>query len=270
MKQISSLLAAVVLLLLCGGCGQESDPLKWTREKAEQGDAEAQYELGLRHLWDSVYSQRRGLLRYSKVVPADRVEAAKWFRKAAGQGHAKAQGNLGWMCYYGDGVPKDKVEAFKWHGKAAKQGHAITQHDLGWKPHNRDGVPKDYVEAVKQHGAAEQGHADAQFRLGWMYAKGQSGLPQDGVEAAKWYRKAAEQGYAKAQYWLGHMYAEGEGVPKNFIESYAWFLLAKANGAEEASQMISLLEKHLTAEQMEKGQARAAELHRLIKQKSAK
>ena len=235
MKQISSLLAAVVLLLLCGGCEQESDPLKplkWTREKAEQGDAEAQYELGLRHLWDSVYSQRRGLLHSSKFVPADRVEAAKWFRKAAEQGHAKAQSNLGWMYYYGNGVPKDKVEALKWHGKAAEQGHAIAEHDLGWMSHNRDGVPKDYVEAVKRHGTAEQGHADA-------------------------------------QYWLGGMYFEGEGVPKNFIESYAWFLLAKANGAEKASQMISLLEKHLTAEQMEKGQARAAELRRLIEQKSA-
>ncbi len=220
MKQISSLLAAVVLLLLCGGCGQESDPLKWTREKAEQG-------------------------------------------------HAKAQSNLGWMYYYGNGVPKDKVEALKWHGKAAEQGHAIAEHDLGWMPHNREGVPKNYVEAVKRHGTAEQGHADAQFRLGWMYAKGQGGLPQDHVEAVKWYRKAAEQGYATAQYWLGGMYFEGEGVPKNFIESYAWFLLAKANGAEEASQMISLLEKHLTAEQVEKGQARAEELQRLIEQKSA-
>jgi TPR repeat protein len=31
-----------------------------------------------------------------------------------------------------------------------------------------------------------------------MYATGQ-GVPQDHVEAVKWYRKAAEQGYAKAQ-----------------------------------------------------------------------
>ena len=65
------------------------------------------------------------------------------------------------------------------------------------------------------------------------------------------------------------MYLEGEGVPKNDIEAYAWLLLAKANGFEEVSKTISNLEKLLTAEQMEKGQARALELHRLIKQKSA-
>ena len=36
MKQISSLLAAIVLLLLCGGCGQVI-----IKAKAKQGDAEA-------------------------------------------------------------------------------------------------------------------------------------------------------------------------------------------------------------------------------------
>ena len=52
---------------------------------------------------------------------------------------------------------------------------------------------------------------------------------------------------------------------KNFIEAYAWFLVAKANGNAEASEKkISYLEKHLTVEAIEKGQARAAELQRLI------
>ena len=87
------------------------------------------------------------------------------------------------------------------------------------------------------------------------------------MEAVKWCRKAAEQGNALAQFNLGGMYFRGEGVPKNDIESYAWFLLAKANGNERASEMISDLEKRLTAEQIEKGQARAAELHRLIEER---
>ena len=60
------------------------------------------------------------------------------------------------------------------------------------------------------------------------------------------------------------MYHNGEGVPKNFIEAYAWYLLAKANGDEEASKLVSSFEKIFTLEQVEKGQARAAELHRLI------
>ena len=49
MKEISFLLMVVVLLLLCGGCGQESAEVrlfKATKIKAEQGDADAQHKLG--------------------------------------------------------------------------------------------------------------------------------------------------------------------------------------------------------------------------------
>ena len=48
------------------------------------------------------------------------------------------------------------------------------------------------------------------------------------------------------------------------------FSLANASGDEEVSErVISKLKKRFPAEQMEKGQARAAELQRLIEQKSA-
>ena len=40
----------------------------------------------------------------------------------------------------------------------------------------------------------------------------------------KWYTLAAEQGYADAQYRLGVAYAKGEGVQKNHNESYKKFL----------------------------------------------
>ena len=54
-------------------------------------------------------------------------------------------------------------------------------------------------------------------------------------------------------------------MPQDSVESYAWFLLAKAKGNEELfGKLIASLGKRRTAEQMEKGQARAAELHRLI------
>ena len=65
------------------------------REAAEQGDAEAQYNLG------KCYDNGDG-------VKEDKKEAAKWYRKAAEQGDAEAQYNLG-CCYdNGDGVKEDK------------------------------------------------------------------------------------------------------------------------------------------------------------------
>jgi TPR repeat protein len=47
-----------------------------------------------------------------------------------------------------------------------------------------------------------------------MYDEGR-GVPQDDAEAVRWYRKAAEQGDAEAQGKLGVMYANGRGVPND-------------------------------------------------------
>ena len=54
---------------------------------------------------------------------------------------------------------------------------------------------------------AQKGDAQAQFTLALMYAKG-DGVPQDGIEALKWCRKAAENGHVKAQFNLGLIYRD--------------------------------------------------------------
>src|SRR5580704_17732565 len=51
----------------------------------------------------------------------------------------------------------------------------------------------------------------AQYNRGTDYWYG-SGVPQDYVEAANWFRKAAEGGYAEAQNRLGQMLAIGQGI----------------------------------------------------------
>jgi TPR repeat protein len=72
---------------------------------------------------------------------------------------------------------------------------------------------------------AEQGDARAQYNLGLMYAEGE-GVPEDDVEAVRWYRLATEQGDAVAQNNLGVMYATGAGVPEDDAESVRWYRLA--------------------------------------------
>lgn len=82
---------------------------------AEEGNAEAQYELGICYLYD--------YWRYSKIEK-DISKAIKWFKAAAEQGHIRAQFQLGEIYYYGkDGIRKDFNEAVKWFKLAAKQGH---------------------------------------------------------------------------------------------------------------------------------------------------
>jgi hypothetical protein len=72
---------------------------------------------------------------------------------------------------------------------------------------------------------AEQGEAEAQDDLGLKYVNGE-GVPNDDVEAARWYRRAADQGHAGSQVNLGFMYANGRGVPEDDAEAVRWFRLA--------------------------------------------
>ncbi len=104
------------------------------RSLAEQGDAEAQVNLGIMY----ANGQR---------VRQDDAEALKWFRKAGAQGYTHAQHNLGFMYENGRGVPQDYAEAMKWYRKAAEQGHAEAQVNLGIMYQNGKSVPQDYVQA---------------------------------------------------------------------------------------------------------------------------
>ena len=111
------------------------------RQKAEQGDADAQFCLG------QAYSRGRG-------VPEGYAESFKWYLKAAEQGHAEAQWVIGQKYHSGLGVPQDYTEAAKWYRKAAEQGDADAQHFLGLMYYIGDGVPHDYVQAHKWYNLA--------------------------------------------------------------------------------------------------------------------
>ncbi|MGP0075998.1 MAG: tetratricopeptide repeat protein [Bryobacteraceae bacterium] len=89
------------------------------RPLAEQGSAEAQYNMGL------LYLDGHG-------VPQSTAEAANWFRRAAEQDYTQAQHNLGAMYGSGQGVKRDYIQAYKWLNLCAAKGNAgcVTQRDL--------------------------------------------------------------------------------------------------------------------------------------------
>ena len=52
-------------------------------------------------------------------------------------------------------------------------------------------------------------------------------------------RKAAVQGHADAQYNLGAMYAQGNGVPQDYVRAYMWWSLSAANSTSDAQKVAA-------------------------------
>ncbi|MDR3774623.1 MAG: tetratricopeptide repeat protein [Terracidiphilus sp.] len=160
------------------------------RVRAEQGEAEAQYDLA------RMYSRGRG-------VPQSYAEALQWYRAAANQNLEKAQYSVGYSYYYGYGTDGDFKEALRWFRLAADQKDPRAEDQIGIAYAVGNGVTADYSEAVRWYRlSADQGYAAAQYNLGWMYANGR-GVTKDRVEARKWVAKAADQGYPYAKQMLG-------------------------------------------------------------------
>jgi hypothetical protein len=99
----------------------------------------------------------------------------------------------------------------------------------------------DYASAMDWYrGAANQGFAPAQNRVGYIYQMG-LGIAQDFEAAMNWYRKAADQGYANSQYNIGTLYQSGAGVPMDTNEARRWYSLAAAQGYELAKAALQNL-----------------------------
>ncbi|MCX7100992.1 MAG: J domain-containing protein [Methylobacter sp.] len=80
-----------------------------------------------------------------------------------------------------------------------------------------------YAEALTLYQfLAKQGEAQAQFKVGVMYDKGQY-VMQDYAQAVFWYLKAAEQGNSNARYNLAIKYQSGHGVAKDDVQAAYWY-----------------------------------------------
>ena len=108
--------------------GDYATALQEWRPIADQGDADAQFNLGL------MYDNGQG-------VPQDYAEAFKLYRLAAEKGFAAAQTNIGFMYDKGQGVLQNNVIAHMWYNLGAANGHK-----LGGT--NRDDLAKQMTPAA--------------------------------------------------------------------------------------------------------------------------
>jgi TPR repeat protein len=141
----------------------------------------------------------------------------------------------------------------------AEQGDARAQYNLGVLYRKGRGVPQDDVQARRWYEkAAAQGQAKAQYNLGTLYLNG-SGVPKDYQQALRWFRMAADQGEALAQTKIGIMYDDGQGVPHDFVQAHKWYNLAATNGDKPAAELRDALAKQMTPAQIVEAQQLARE-----------
>ncbi len=185
-----------------------------------------------------------------------------WARTA--QGPNQEAGRTNWLADRGEGVPtrahvtlprmrRMALAAVILAGLAVP---AAADFEAGLAAIERG----DYRAALRElRPLAEQGHAQAQYKLGRMYRAG-VGVPRDAAAAANWTRRAAEQGDALAQYDLGIMYATGQGVAEDHVQAHLWFDLAAMQEdvafrvSSRAASIRDLVAEEMTAAQVDEAQ----------------
>ncbi len=203
------------------------EQLKALTEKAESGDAQAQYDLA------QVYFD--GLLEQK----ADEKTGVSWITRSAEAGNATAQYDLAVAYRLGHGVKPDTAQALNWYEKAADQGRdearafvcdAYTQ-SLTVKPDWPKALP--YCKT-----AAEKGNVGAQYAMGMAYLEGR-GVTPDNVLALASLKKAADQGHAAALTELGQIYTIGDLTPQDYTESLNLFKKAARRGDRQAVRLLA-------------------------------
>ncbi len=195
------------------------------KSKAEQGDGEAQWEVG------KMYYN-------GKDVEKDIAEAVNWFERGAAGGHAEAANTLGFLFQKGNGVTQSYQRALELYEAAAAKDLALALNNLGVMHRHGYGVPVNLEKAVKYYQmAAEKGSRDAQFNLGVHYQYG-FGITKNVEEAVRWYRLAADQRQHQATGNLGYCYLHGLGVPQDYKEAVRLFERAALFGNNFAANNL--------------------------------
>jgi len=129
------------------------------RRRASNGDADAQYNLGVRYLMGSRYDD-------AGYVPLDRRRGYEFVASAAEKGHPKALYEL--ASIYEDGLDSSHYEQEKFVVAEKNEAKALYYYRR----------------------AAKAGSTMAMKRLAKIYRKGQLGVEKDAAQAQYWEEQA--------------------------------------------------------------------------------
>jgi TPR repeat protein len=143
-------------------------------QKADAGDAEAQYTFATYLLKEPDFS-------YRKDIPSDDVERGmRYLQKAATQGHFHgiAADELSMIYYRGEIVTQDYGKAKMWFNTALLSGIPTAAYMLGECAYYGYDEDLDYEKAAKYYLQAASGYINALIRIGDMYLHGEY-FPKD-------------------------------------------------------------------------------------------
>ena len=269
--------------------GNRENALKWIESAANDGCADAQFEMGT-ILRNGEYGRFR-----------NEFEAVKWFSEAAKKDHAGSLAMMGWYHLLGKaGVPKDETKAMDFIHRAADKDNGVGLLLLGVAyQYGELGVEKDVDRAeelfrkaagkgalmaksqlalllletsaerggaVRKEGvsllreAVEEGVSEAQREYGRILLFGLYGVPADASTGLSLLQSAAEDDDDIAQYILARclLGEESVDVTRDDRDGVKWLKSAAENNYAEAQVLLGDLLLH-GRHGLAKDEAKAAE-----------
>lgn len=229
------------------------DGVESLRRWADRGDADAQFELGLR-------------LLTGQEVTKDVEQGRRWVQAAAEAEHLRAQYVMGSLHEDGLGVPRDESKALQWYRRSAQHGYAPAQFAVAMAYDSGRGVAKDAKAALQWlQRAADQQDPQAQTALAVKFEFGQEGVKADPAKAALLYLRAANQQWVMAMSRLAHLYYTGSGVPLDYRRAGAWYQRAARSEDPWAANNLAWFLATCPEEGLHDGAAAIAQANRALR-----
>lgn len=143
--------------------------------------------------------------------------------------------------YYAAGHPQlsrgkpDASKAFSYYEKAAELGHPEAQYRLGYCYEHKIGVRRANMDLAFSWylKAADQEVPAAQLRVGELYFDNK-GAYYNAQKAFFYLSKAAERGLPDAQRMVGDCHKIGWGTERSNVQALAWYIIAARQENEKA------------------------------------
>lgn len=154
-------------------------------------------------------------------VKRDIKKATTWLRNASMSGSAAGMAMyLYRLYYYEHGKDLETNLRDSWSQKALSSDDPFATGYCYWF---NLGVSFDAVKALKCfEESAEKGNEFGQNYLGLVFFEGKGKIAPSYEKSFYWYMKSAEQGLADSQYRVGFMYKLGQGCEKNIEMATLW------------------------------------------------